>query len=192
MYNVHDDLKDKTVEELKVISDNDRLPYAICFLNLEYDNNIGNGIRSAHILGAKKVLIFGKNKVDTRSTVGAHNYIDYVRYNYNDFSNEKEMTDNFLSMCYSNKIFPIFIDKTYKSKNLDNFNKIIIDYNNHEFRNDFIFCFVFGNEKNGIPECLINTTNEVYHLEQRGVIRSLNVASAAAITMYHVSKYLKH
>jgi len=55
-FNVHDHYKDLSVEDLKLISNATRLPYAVCLLNLEYDLNIGNCIRSAHIFGVLILL----------------------------------------------------------------------------------------------------------------------------------------
>ena len=63
-FNVHDSYKDLSVEDLKLVSNVSRLPYSVCLMNLEYDLNIGNCIRSAHIFGAERVFIFGRRRYD--------------------------------------------------------------------------------------------------------------------------------
>ena len=73
-FNVHDEYKNMTVEEMKQLSDNDRLNFSVCLFNIEYDLNVGNCVRSAHILGAKNIFVIGKHRFDSRSTVGAKNY----------------------------------------------------------------------------------------------------------------------
>jgi tRNA G18 (ribose-2'-O)-methylase SpoU len=192
-YNVHDSLKQCSVEELKSTSELDRLNYAICLMNVEYDNNIGNSIRSAHIFGAKKVVIFGKKKVDTRGTVGAHNYIQYIKHVIDDFSDENCVLAEFRKMCLEHNLYPFFIEKTSTSKKLSEIRKkicLLSHQQNTEFKN-IIPCLVFGNENKGIPEFLMQkTSNEIYHIPQLGVIRSLNVASAVAVATYEISKYI--
>lgn len=192
-YNVHDSLKQCDVETLKYISEKDRLNYAICLMNVEYDNNIGNSIRSAHIFGARKVIIFGKKKVDTRGTVGAHNYIEYIKHVIDDFDNENCVLAEFRKMCLEHNLYPFFIEKTSTSKKLSEIRKkicLLSHQRNEEFKN-ITPCLVFGNENKGIPEYLMQqTSNEIYHIPQLGVIRSLNVASAVAVSTYEISKYI--
>jgi len=180
-YNVHDYLKELSVEQLQELSNESRLSYSVCLMHLEYDLNIGNCIRSAHIFGAKRVFIFGKRKYDSRSTVGAHNYIDIVKYDFEDLTNESIIENQFETMVEDYNLQPLLIDKTEASIDITN----IFD-NYDRSKNP---CLVLGNERSGIPSCL-SKKYPCFHIPQKGVIRSLNVASAAALAMYEFSKNL--
>jgi tRNA G18 (ribose-2'-O)-methylase SpoU len=195
-FNVHDNLKDKTVEELKVISQQDRLPFAVCCLNLEYDLNIANVVRSAHLCGAEKVFIIGNNKFDRRGCVGSQNYtnIEVVKLDGIDLTLnfEKFLVGKLLSENY----LPIVIDKTENSYTIENFEEKYkkIHQNLKDCGSVLINpkpCFIFGNENLGVPEFLRKFPYWSFHIPQLGVIRSFNVSSAAAIVMYEVSKILK-
>jgi len=198
-FNVHDNLKNFTLEELKAISQEDRLNFSICLMNLEHDLNIGNCIRSAHILGARTAFIFGKRKFDSRSTVGAHNYIDVVRIEVDDLEDRDNVKFAFESMVKMYNLYPIMIDKTPTSLSINGFGgKVrpgLSSVGDEEWKNQYKHirnghrCLVFGNEQMGIPEYLMYGYPQ-FHIEQRGVIRSMNVASAAAIAMFEYSKDL--
>lgn len=181
-FNVHDHYKDLSVEDLKLISNATRLPYAVCLLNLEYDLNIGNCIRTAHIFGAEQVFIFGRRRYDLRSTVGANHYTNIVKYDFDELTDDEVIANQFENMIYDYNLEPLLIDKTAESKDISE----SYIYNNGNLTTP---CLVFGNENSGIPTCLTDKY-PCFHIPQRGVIRSLNVASAAAVAMYEFSKYL--
>lgn len=183
MFNVHDHLKHLTIPELQSISNSDRLDYSLCLLNLEYDLNIGNCIRTAHIMGCAKVFVFGKRRYDSRSTVGAHNYTNVIRIEVDDIEDRDCVAETFNNMVVDYLLYPIFIEKTKTSLPIS-YIKSTANYNPAEQQ-----CLVIGNEQKGIPEYIIDD-NQCYHIEQRGVIRSLNAASAAAIAMYELTRNL--
>lgn len=182
-FNVHDSLKDLSVEELKKLSDTTRLPYSICLLNLEYDLNIGNCIRSAHIFGVETVYIFGRRRYDLRSTVGANHYTNIIKHDFAELTSDEVIIAEFEKMISQNNLQPLLIDKTEKSFDIGH----MMGYYN--FTKVGYPCLVLGNENSGIPTCLTDKY-PCFHIPQRGVIRSLNVASAASVAMYEFSKYL--
>jgi len=79
-------------------------------------------------------------------------------------------------------LYPLLIDKTINSRDISDSYVYTKPYAKTP-------CLVFGNENSGIPTCLTDKYL-CFHIPQRGVIRSLNVASAAAVAMYEFSKYL--
>ncbi|MCX6783284.1 MAG: hypothetical protein NTZ20_04865 [Candidatus Levybacteria bacterium] len=194
-FNVHDEYKDKTIDELKTISDSDRLPFSVCLFNIEYDLNIGNCVRSAHLLGAKNVYVFGKHRVDARAAVGAKNYTNIIRHT---FDKPEDMTDDeiaaeFWKMKLEQNIFPIFIEKTTMSKPIVDMNNYITKSIILKDISDANICLILGNENRGIPNCILKKyLYPVFHIPQFGVIRSFNVASAASIAMYELSKTLNN
>ena len=78
--NIRDDLKNIPDDTIKHLTDSDRLPFSIALVNLTGDLNIGVCIRSAVLLGAKRVLVIGRNRIDKRSFVGADNWIDIHKH----------------------------------------------------------------------------------------------------------------
>jgi len=183
-FNVHDSYKDLSVEELKKLSDTTRLPYSICLLNLDHDLNIGNCIRTAHIFGAQKVFIFGKRRYDLRSTVGANHYTNIIKHDFAELTSDEVIVAEFEKMIRENDLQPLLVDKTEKSVDING----MFDY--YDYTRNGYPCLVFGNENSGIPTCLTDKY-PCFHIRQRGVIRSLNVASAAAVAMYEFSKYIE-
>lgn len=179
-YNVHDRLKDLSVEEIKAVADADRLNFSVCLLNLEHDLNIGNCIRTAHIMGASRVFIFGRRRYDLRSTVGANHYTNIVKIEVDDITDQKEIMTKFFKMTCDYNLFPVLIDKTDSSIDISEY-----PYYYHKEKNSVDQdCLVFGNEQAGIPDCILDYYDEHYHIPQLGVMRSLNVATAAGIAMY--------
>lgn len=194
MYNVHDNLKDQPVEVLKAISSRDRLPYAIMLMNFEHDLNIGNCIRSAHLLGVRDVIIFGKRKIDSRSTVGAHNYINLIKVGV-DMDVPDAVQSTFNDIMKTMRLSPIYIDKVEYSKESAASRDIESADYSHIIRQARQYshhdpCLIFGNEATGIhPNTVVRNPN-FFHIKQYGIIRSFNVASAASIVMYKTSQIL--
>ena len=179
--NVRDELKEKTVEELQTISAADRLGYSVLLFNLSQDLNIGNTIRSAHLLGAKRVIIIGDRKFDRRSCVGAQNYIEIVDSRLEQEASELVVFNSFIKALDTYNLYPLAIDKTKDSLSISRMS----------WPKDCTSpCLVFGNENTGIPTKILESI-PTYHIEQFGVLRSFNVASAAAIAMYECSTILR-
>ena len=80
-WNVRDDLKEHSLEELREVQNVDTIPFAVCVVNVLGDLNVGMILRSACCFGAEKFFIIGRRKFDRRSAVGAQNYMDIVRVN---------------------------------------------------------------------------------------------------------------
>ena len=178
--NVHDHLQSLSIEELKVVSQQDRLPWHTACLNVTGDLNIGTMIRTSHCLGASSVLIFGRQKIDNRSLVGSANYIQVERIKeYDDVLGSMRFTWSLLER----KLVPIFVE----------IGGILIHDVDWKASIEAINlsgsqpCLVMGNETGGIPKdliwaCLPAIPNSfTVSIPQRGVIRSLNVATAHAI-----------
>lgn len=173
-FNVHDDLKNLSLEQLQQFNMSKRLPFAVCAWNVDGNLNIGMMIRSACALGAERFIVIGKKQYDKRSCVGSNHYIpidivstsiDEAKFDASDFNN---------TMAKFNYI-PIFFETTGKHistmPTLKRFSKKI--------------CLVFGSESNGIPKEIINPAY-TFSIPQLGVIRSLNVSAAASIAMWEL------
>lgn len=180
-WNVRDDLKTKTLSELKDVVSATRLNYAVCAINVTGDLNIGMMMRAASLLGAERFILFGSKKFDRRSTVGAQNYIDLVKFDAKVSKHSDEIDySKFHPMMEEYMYNPIFIE----TGGLDITElHIAIDSSGKTP------CLIFGNEGMGIPVELMEK-HWKFSIPQYGVLRSLNVSSAASIAMYEISKYM--
>ena len=172
-FNVYDELQDLSVEELKAMADARRLPYAVALANITGDLNTGSIIRSACVLGAERVFVFGKKKYDRRSTVGAHNYIDIISY-----PDDADLFD---------------WSVVFQTIRVEGYTPVIIEQGGAPLYAQDVghipppICLVFGSESEGIPP--EHWSNELcYEIPQPGIVRSLNVAAAASIAMWHVMR----
>ena len=173
-FNVLDKYKDLPLEEIQRISASTKLPFAVAMVNIFGDLNCGFIIRTSECLGAEKVFIFGKRKWDRRSAVGSNNYIpvDATATEIDPFD-----WDSTLQSIRVNGYYPVVVEQGGKP---------IEDFKPVEYGKP---CLIFGSEDMGIPQSICET-EICYSIPQVGVLRSLNVASAAAIAIYKVSTVL--
>ena len=178
-WNVHAEYKDKTMPELTKVMEACRLPYAVCVLNLAGDLNVGMIMRTACIMGAERIIVFGRRRYDKRSTVGAQNYIPVARIGglNDDLSYDVEAFDAAMARW---NYQPVFIETGG------------VDIASMDWKAlNPKPCIVFGNEGTGCPDYLMRDYPRV-SINQRGVLRSLNVAVAAGIACHEVSNALSN
>ena len=184
-FNVRPEIKNNTIEELKKISKKDRSNFDLMLLNITGDLNFGIIIRTSHLLGANKVIVFGRRRLDKRATVGAENYQEVERYEglNTDLTINKE---EFFKILDKNKLyFPIFVE--IGGKNLKE-----IKWKN-EIPKNVTPIFIFGNENRGISEEIMDEAKKrnlgiIVSIPQKGVLKSLNVSTAASIILWDYVK----
>jgi tRNA G18 (ribose-2'-O)-methylase SpoU len=143
-------------------------------------------IRTSHCLGAKSVIIFGRQKIDNRSLVGAANYIRVERARAID---EKLVMDPqiFLDLLSARNLTPVFVESGGLPVSR-------IDWKlrlGEMARRGTEPCLIMGNETDGIPSEILDLSrlfpnSFVTSIPQRGVIRSMNVAVAHSIVSSHL------
>lgn len=175
-FNVADEYKHLPLEELKRTAVARQLPFAVALANITGDLNAGVIIRTACVMGAQKVFVFGRKKYDRRSTVGAHHYIDVLPY---DVSTDTHTLDweAALQTIRVNGYTPVLIEQggaPIHTLEVSLYHPI---------------CLVFGSEDHGIP-AEIRQQEPCYSIPQQGIVRSLNVSTAAGIAIWHISQQL--
>jgi tRNA G18 (ribose-2'-O)-methylase SpoU len=178
-FNVHDRLKHLSVAELREINEADRLPFAVCAFNVAGDLNIGVMLRTACLMGAERFLVLGKRHFDRRSCVGSYNYIPVDRIGSPDLrSGDYTISpEQFKEVMAQYNYTPVFIETGGGTiEDID-----VSVYNTTKP------CLILGSESHGIPDDIIGDSPR-YSIPQLGVIRSLNVSSAAAIAMWEFNK----
>lgn len=177
LWNVQDQYKDLSLTELQAVQSSQQLDFAICTLSLTGDLNVGMIMRTACLMGAKHMIIFGRRRYDKRTTVGAHNYIPVTRVD--GLTEQLEFdVDVFNNTMQKFNYAPIFVETGGTPIRKIDWCSI-----------DRVPCLVVGNEGIGCPDYLIGNHPKV-SIDQRGVLRSLNVAVAAGIAMYELSQAL--
>lgn len=179
--NVHDNLKGLSIPELQHYSSMDRVPWHTMCLNITGDLNVGTMIRTSHCLGAKSVIVFGRQRIDNRSLVGAGNYIKVEKIPA--CNNQLELDiEKFIEVLNERNLVPIFVESG--GINLPDANwKVRIEEINRHGKEP---CLIMGNETNGIPLEFLNLINHfsnsfIISIPMLGVIRSFNVAVAHAM-----------
>ena len=174
-------------------------PYTVCVLNVHGCLNVGAIMRSAHLCGARKMIIFGRRKYDKRSAVGAMHYmtVERVEGMKHDLSKmgkevlEKEdydlNPDIFLEYMNSNNYLPVFVEQCEGSVMLNEENITNILRNEEELTP----CFILGNEQYGVPQNILDLKPQFkrcvsVELQQMGALESFNVSACGSIVLYRV------
>lgn len=183
-WNVRDDLKGKSLEELKAMQNASSLPFAVCAVNITGDLNLGIMMRTACVAGAERFIIYGKHGYDRRTTVGAHNYIDIVKAGSIDRGGTLEVDwSRFHDTLRNLDYYPVYLETNCQW---------IYEFDPFPDMRDYGLkpCLVFGNEGIGLPGAITCGARHMYSIPQRGVLRSLNVCAAASIAIEYVSHKL--
>jgi tRNA G18 (ribose-2'-O)-methylase SpoU len=138
--------------------------FSILLVNIDYDNNSGNIIRTANAMGAKEVILFGRRSFDRRSSMGTEFYMEFQQIKF------VEEIDEAL------KEYDIVVglENGVTTKNL-------IDY---KWNKNIKTLICLGQEGSGIPKEILDKCHDLVEIPQVGSVRSLNVGTAAGIVMY--------
>ena len=182
-FNVLDSLKDRSLEELRAISEADRLPFGLLCLNIEQDLNLATCVRSAHLLGAENVFMLGDHKMDRRGLVGAANYTNLHRIKCEPDSDS--LIGGINNVCSEYGYTPVFME-------YNEYSRPINDAGFGQYVKTIRPLIIAGNEGKGIPMAVMEAFGykNIYHIQQRGVLRSLNVANAVAIMLHETMRFL--
>lgn len=203
--NIKKEFESLTTEEILEYSIKTSYRYINLALNIHSNLNIGNILRTSHLCGCNKLVIFGRRKYDKRSAVGSYNYTNVERVvglkNKNcelttvltDIDNIFD-EDAFYSFINDNNYLPIFVEQSPLSikATRDNIKVIMTTAK----KNEKIPIFIYGNEGTGIPSSILNTSTRfnicyILELHQKGAIQSYNVSNSCAIISYLVLLYFQ-
>ena len=160
-FNVIDEYKSLTVEEIRQKVKEKTLPFAVCMQNIQGDFNFATVIRNANALGAREVFYIGKKKFDRRGTMGVHNYTPVTF-----LESEEEL---------------LKLKDYYTFVGVDNIaGSVPVE--------SFVWpstpLLFLGEEGQGLTESVVSHCASLVAITQRGSVRSLNAGCASAIVMY--------
>ena len=169
--NVIDYYKNWEVEAIRGDLDTKRNNFTVIASNLENDFNIATLIRNSNAFLSKEVWIYGRKQYDRRGAVGTQNYTNFKHVKeINDIHDELVNLRN----SYKNGIKIVGVDNVKNSFPLAQY-----AWPHHQH-----IVMIFGQEKNGIPQELLDICDDIVYIKQYGSVRSLNVGTASGIAMY--------
>jgi tRNA G18 (ribose-2'-O)-methylase SpoU len=172
-FNVKDELKLNTVEEIRDWQKSVSIPYSIAMYNTVKDFNLASVIRNACAFGFEKIYIIGYRNWDRRGAVGAQNYVQIEHVD--DFDHlVEEVGLNHIVALELPEHYPTVEERFYM---LDTYPWSPGD------------CLLLGEEGCGIPVDHLEELNNMIYIRQPGCMRSLNAATASGIAMYHILEY---
>lgn len=169
--NVKDFYKGNLAADIRAAVADSRSDAVLVLQNVTHDFNKSTAIRINNCFLGKEVYLVGKRSFDKRGTVGQHHYQDV--YHADTFT---EVFDRLKSDGYH----VVAVD------NLPDYDPV--DLWDYEFPRKT--AFVFGEEQQGLDDETIRMCDGMVFIgaADRGVCRSLNVASAAAVVLSEYSR----
>ena len=166
--NVKDKYKSFSTEDIKSDLKKTALPYAVLMSQISGDFNFSCIIRTANNFNLSTVYYFGNKRYDKRGAQGTYHYSDVVF-----IPTLNEIVD---------------LKQQYKFIGLEN------NIANTVPIKDFVWpdntLLILGEEGTGIPPEIVDLLDYKVEIPSIGSVRSINVASAAAIAIYDfVSKF---
>jgi tRNA G18 (ribose-2'-O)-methylase SpoU len=160
-FNVADQYKGMTIEEIKRSIKETSNSFAVCFEHWIGDFNLGTGIRNANAFNAQEVFYVGDKKWDRRSAVGVYNYTE-VQWvpSIDEF---KKLQERYVIIGIDNVPGSVPIETYSFPKNT---------------------LMVFGEEGTGLTPGMQALCKDIVHIEMFGTVRSLNCGVASGIAMY--------
>ena len=193
--------------------------FGILMVNIDYDNNTGNIVRTANAMGAIEVVLYGRKKFDRRSSMGTEFYMNFrqiklleeIHEVFKDYElivglDNIEGSVNMFDYDWGKtslgrgKNHPVSFAATPQEENFTHYQKIVSEATpcqrgQSDSDGGFILpktLLCLGQESIGLPKEVIAKCDKLVHIPQYGSVRSLNVATAAGIAMYdYVRKLVK-
>jgi tRNA G18 (ribose-2'-O)-methylase SpoU len=151
--------------------------FGVLMVNIDYDNNSGNIVRTANAFGAIEVILYGRRKFDRRSSMGTEFYMNFQQIRYVEEIDE----------ALKDYDLVVGLDNIEGSVNIFDYNWKLENPTESQVlpkpkAPKTLICL--GQESTGLPLEIIKRCDKLVHIPQYGSVRSLNVGTAAGIAMY--------
>jgi tRNA G18 (ribose-2'-O)-methylase SpoU len=151
--------------------------FGILMVNIDYDNNSGNIVRTANAFGAIEVILYGRRKFDRRSSMGTEFYMNFQQIRYVEEIDEVlKGYDLIVGLDNIEGSVSVF-DYDWKF-DISKESQVLSKLKSPKT----LICL--GQESSGLPLEIIKRCDKLVHIPQYGSVRSLNVGTAAGIAMY--------
>jgi len=160
--------KKQLIEEVLSV----RSEYVVAVLEDIYQSqNASAVIRTCDGVGMQTVYVIENSNpyvVNPDVTLGTTKWIDIQRYNKPEVDNTRECLEDLRSQGY--RIIGTTVDNTAPS---------IFDLDISD-----PIALVYGHEKNGISQTVINGADRLVHIPMYGFVESFNISVSAAVSLY--------
>ena len=161
--NVIDEYKPMMLDEIKFDLSLKRAPFTSVFINATHDFNKSVGVRNHNAFAGKDIWFVGRKQWDKRGAVGTYHYED-IHY--------ADCWDTFLLHKPDGPIICVENVGGPQQVSLGSFDMPVNSI------------FVYGEEKVGIPQEILDSADYTLSIPQFGSVRSLNVSVSSGIIMY--------
>lgn len=147
-------------------------PITIILDNIRSKNNVGSIFRTADAFICQKIYLCGitpppPHREIQKTALGATESVNWT------YSNK---TIDAVNKCKAENYKIIAVEQIDTAIKLNKFNP----------KKNTKYALIFGHEINGIDQKIINSANTAIEIPQFGTKHSLNIAVAAAITIWHI------
>jgi tRNA G18 (ribose-2'-O)-methylase SpoU len=171
--NVIDHYKNLSDELIKGDLEENRIAnLSVLCVNIVNDFNIASCQRNCNAFGCQDLYIFGDKKYDKRGSVGVERYTPFKHVKNIDV----------LSELFEDFDIIVSLDNCSNSVPIDEY---VWDFNKKTL-------IVIGQESIGVPNEILNRSNAIVYIRQRGSVRSINAANACGIALYDYSSKLNN
>ena len=175
--NVLDHLKQKTSDEVKAYCKNTCIDAGVAMMHVNGDFNLSTLVRNANFFGFKEAMYVGGSKQwDRRGTVGTHHYTDLKHIKTEEVFVGYLKDNGYTLIAIENNI-PKYSDKT------------ISIFNQWVFTGIDKPMFVFGEEKSGLSDYILDNAETIVTIPEYCSVRSLNVGTTSGIVMAFYRNY---
>ena len=165
--NVIDSLKNLAIPDIANYCSRNSIPASVGMINIGGDFNLSTMVRNANFFGFSSVHYVGKKKWDKRGSVGTHHYTPI--YHHKD-------EESFLLQLSGRTIIAI-------ENNIPEYSDKTINLFNFDFCDSKQPMFVFGEEKKGLSNLILDRADIILTIPNYGSVRSLNVGTTSGIIM---------
>jgi tRNA G18 (ribose-2'-O)-methylase SpoU len=162
--NVIDDYKHMLLSDIRNALTEKRSECTSVFINLTHDFNKAVGVRNHNAFAGKDIWFVGMKQWDKRGAVGTYHYED-IHY--------ADCWQTFLDNKPDGPI--ICIENMVNDPRQRSLGSFEMPHNS---------IFVYGEEKTGIPDYILDSADYILEIPMWGSVRSLNVSVASGIIMY--------
>lgn len=152
--------------------------FPLCFLlsNIQTPQNVGGLFRVGDALGAQKLYLCGSTPVPPNQNIRKTSRATEKSLPFSCEADPLPLVQSLRAEGYS----IICLELTSRS----------VDIGELSLAADDKVCLIVGSERSGVPQTLIDASDQTVHIPMMGLNSSMNVVAACAIATYEITKQL--
>jgi tRNA (guanosine-2'-O-)-methyltransferase len=171
-------ISDSKKEQIETVLRNRTKQFTVVLDDIFQPHNASAVIRTAECLGIQDVYIIediNKYKLNKQVVMGSYKWIDMHKYKIPNGNTRQNCMQDLRENGYK------IVATTLSHKSIDI----------HDLPLDQKYAFVFGNEKHGVSNEIIESADEHLKLPMYGFTQSYNISVSAAMTLFFITEKMK-